>query len=312
MEPMKVLVPRERYVAALAAFAPIEPVLFSAGEPAPAGAQGAKAVVSEAAHWRLLKPIFDQVPTLKAIFLTSAGYDHVAERYEGIKIVNARGAHGGSTAEMALAMVLAHNKKLALFAAAKERHEWLYSTSGSMQGRRILVLGAGDLGRRFARMAAAMDAEPVLFGRTARAGVQPLSQVRDWLPEAYGVVVALPMSPEVRGLVDANFLAAMPDGSILVNVGRGGIVDSDALATELSRGRIAAGLDVTEPEPLPPGHPLWDAPNLTLTPHVGGFAAGSFGRIVQIMGTEMQTMARGGTPANLVPPSELPPPTPRP
>jgi phosphoglycerate dehydrogenase-like enzyme len=120
------------------------------------------------------------------------------------------------------------------------------------------------------------------------------------------------MSPETSKLVNADFLAAMPDGAILVNVGRGGIVDTDALVRELARERIFAGLDVTDPEPLPEDHPLWDAPNLILTPHVGGFAQGSFGRIIEILGAGLETMARGKTPPNLLPDSMLPPPTPRP
>ncbi|MDR1151999.1 MAG: hypothetical protein LBK72_05930 [Bifidobacteriaceae bacterium] len=309
---MKVMVPRQRFVAELEAFALLEPVVYAVGAPAPPNAAGARAIVSEAGHWRVLRPFFDQVPTLEAIFMTSAGYDHVAERYEGVRIVNARGAHGGSTAEMALAMILAHNKKLALFEEGRRRHEWIYGVSGSMAGKRILVLGAGDLARRFARMAEAMEAVPVLFGRTARAGVQALADVRGWLAEAYAVVIALPMREDVAGLVDADFLAALPQGSVLVNVGRGGIVDTDALAAELARGRIFAGIDVTLPEPLPPDHPLWDAPNLILTPHVGGFAQGSFGRIIDIMGAGMEAMARGESPANLIPESELPPPSPRP
>jgi phosphoglycerate dehydrogenase-like enzyme len=308
---MKVLVPRARFVTELTPFSLLEPVVFTAGAPVPPEAEGARAIVSEAAHWRVLQPFFDAIPTLEAIFMTSAGFDHVARRYEGVSIVNARGAHGGSTAEMALAMILAHNKKFPLFAQARDRHDWLYETSGSIQGKRVLILGAGDLGRRLARMLAAMEAEPVLFARTAHDDVHALGDVGGWLAGAYAVVIALPMSSELRGLVDADFLAAMAEGAILVNVGRGGIVDTDALVAELARGRIAAGIDVTYPEPLPPNHPLWDAPNLILTPHVGGFAQGSFGRIIQVMGAGMEAMARGETPANLIPASALPPPMPR-
>jgi phosphoglycerate dehydrogenase-like enzyme len=84
------------------------------------------------------------------------------------------------------------------------------------------------------------------------------------------VILIVPVTPETTGMVDAAFLAAMPDGALLVNAARGVIVDTDALVAELSRGRLRAALDVTEPEPLPPEHPLWTAPGLLLTPHVGG------------------------------------------
>jgi len=309
---MKVLVPRERFVTGLAPYGSLEPVVAALDRPVPPEAAGARAIVSEAAPWSVLRPFFDQVPTLEAIFMTSAGFDHVRERYEGVQIVNARGAHGGSTAEMALAMILAHNKQLPAFGSARRQHDWRYGVSGSMETRRILILGAGDLGRRVRRMAEAMDAEVVSFGRTARAGVLALDQLAAYVGTAYAIVIALPMSAQTARLVDAAFLGAMADGSIIVNVGRGAIVDTDALVAELSTGRIYAGLDVTDPEPLPPDHPLWDAPNLILTPHVGGFAVGAFGRIMRIMGEGMEALARGERPANLVPLSELPPPSRRP
>jgi phosphoglycerate dehydrogenase-like enzyme len=122
----------------------------------------------------------------------------------------------------------------------------------------------------------------------------------------------VPLNPATRGMVDAGFLAAMKDGATLINVARGPVVDTAALLAELKAGRLMAGLDVTDPEPLPPDHPLWDAPNLILTPHVGGFAVGAFGRIMRIMGEGMEALARGERPANLVPLSELPPPSRRP
>lgn len=308
---LKVLVPRQRFAVELGKFPELDPVVITVGQNPPPEAIGARAIVSEATQWRDLKPFFDSIDTLEAIFMTSAGYDHVAQRYEGVSIVNARGAHGGSTAEMAVTMILAHNKKLELFEAGRRRHQWIYGVTGSMQHKKVLVLGAGDMGSRIGRILSAMEAEPVLFGRTARPGVQALSDLPSWLPDAYAVVVALPMSPELHRFVDADLLAAMPDGSIFINVGRGGIVDTDALVAELARGRISAGIDVTDPEPLPADHPLWDSPNLILTPHVGGFAAGSFGRIIEVMGSNMRTMAHGQVPQNTIPLSSLPPPTPR-
>jgi phosphoglycerate dehydrogenase-like enzyme len=101
-----------------------------------------------------------------------------------------------------------------------------------------------------------------------------MSEVPELLPEHDVVVVAVPHTPQTHGQVDAQFLAAMPDGALLVNIARGGIVDTDALLAELRAGRLRAFLDVTDPEPLPADHPLWDAPNVMITPHVGGGTRG--------------------------------------
>jgi phosphoglycerate dehydrogenase-like enzyme len=118
------------------------------------------------------------------------------------------------------------------------------------------------------------DAEVTLVARTGRGDVHPLADLPDLLPRHDVVVIAVPLTPETRGLVDAAFLAALPDGAVLVNVARGSIVDTDALLPELTAGRLHAFLDVTDPEPLPADHALWDAPNVLLTPHVGGGTKG--------------------------------------
>jgi phosphoglycerate dehydrogenase-like enzyme len=134
----------------------------------------------------------------------------------------------------------------------------------------VLVVGAGDIGRRVGRMMAGFDVELTYVARTARDGVHGTDELPRLLPEADVVVVVVPVTEETTGLVDAAFLAAMRDGALLVNAARGVVVDTGALLAELTAGRLRAALDVTEPEPLPEGHPLWSAPGLLLTPHVGG------------------------------------------
>jgi phosphoglycerate dehydrogenase-like enzyme len=114
------------------------------------------------------------------------------------------------------------------------------------------------------------------------------------------VVLALPLSERTRRLVDARFLALMPDGALLVNIARGGIVDTDALVAELAAGRLRAFLDVTDPEPLPPEHPLWDAPNLLLTPHVGGGTLGWPERAYELVRAQVLRYQSGEPLANVV------------
>ena len=138
----------------------------------------------------------------------------------------------------------------------------------------MLVVGAGDIGRTIGRMLAGFDVELTYVARTAREGVRSTASCPELLPHADVVILIVPVTPETTGMVDAAFLAAMTDGALLVNAARGVVVDTDALLAELTAGRLRAALDVTDPEPLPDGHPLWSAPGLLLTPHVGGSGAG--------------------------------------
>jgi phosphoglycerate dehydrogenase-like enzyme len=178
--------------------------------------------------------------------------------------------HGASTAELAIAGLLATLRELPRFERQRHEHRWERVDTEGVTGRRVLVVGAGDIGWRVAAALRPLDAQVTLVARTAREGVQPIADLPQLLPAHDVVVLAVPLTPDTRHLVDAAFLAALPDGAVLVNVARGAVVDTDALLAELQRRRLFAFLDVTDPEPLPAEHPLWDAPNLLLTPHVGG------------------------------------------
>jgi phosphoglycerate dehydrogenase-like enzyme len=107
------------------------------------------------------------------------------------------------------------------------------------------------------------------------------------------VVLVVPLTPQTRGLVDKDFLAALPDGALLVNAARGPVVDTDALLAEAAAGRIWAALDVTEPEPLPAGHPLWALPNVLITPHVGGAVRGLLPRAYRLAGEQLRRFVAG-------------------
>jgi phosphoglycerate dehydrogenase-like enzyme len=214
---------------------------------------------------------FAAVPRLRLVQLLSAGAEQFVGRLpDGVVLCNARGAHTPATAEWVLTATLAAQRGLPFLLGEQTAGRWTPQMATTLVGARILVVGAGDIGRTVGRMLAPFDVRVTYVGRTARADVHGTDELPRLLPEADVVVLLVPVTPETTGLVDAAFLAAMPDGALLVNAARGVVVDTDALLAELSAGRLRAALDVTEPEPLPPGHPLWRAPGLLLTPHVGG------------------------------------------
>jgi phosphoglycerate dehydrogenase-like enzyme len=130
--------------------------------------------------------------------------------------------------------------------------------------------------------------------------VHGVDELPELLPEAEVVVIGLPLTDSTRGIVDAAFLAALPDGALLVNVGRGALVDTDALLAELRAERLHAALDVVDPEPLPAEHPLWGAPNLLLTPHVGGATTAMQPRALRLLRAQVERLVAGEEPLNVV------------
>jgi phosphoglycerate dehydrogenase-like enzyme len=169
----------------------------------------------------------------------------------------------------------------------------------------VLILGAGDIGARIATAVRPFDAVPTLVGRRTRDGVIGMDGVPALLSRQHAVVVALPATSQTRGLVDADFLAALPDGAVVANVARGPIVDTAALLAETRSGRLRAYLDVTDPEPLPPEHPLWSLPNVLITPHVGGGAQRWQERAYALVGQQVYRYLRGEALVNVVDVSTL-------
>jgi phosphoglycerate dehydrogenase-like enzyme len=241
------------------------------------------------------------LPKLRLVQTLNAGYDQWIGRIPaGVGLANARGAHGKATAEWVVAVLLAHVRELGRFAAAQAQARWERGFTGTLDGRRVAVLGAGDIGGHLSRMLPPFGAEVQLVGRTTRAGVLALDEL---LPtrDAYDVVVVvLPLTDETRGLVDDGFLAGLRDGAVLVNAGRGPLVVTDALMAHAARGRLTALLDVTDPEPVPDGHPLFTTPGITITPHVGGATEGIWARAWNVVAEQITAYARGERPPNLV------------
>jgi phosphoglycerate dehydrogenase-like enzyme len=236
---------------------------------------------------------------LRVVQLLSAGADAwVGKLPDSVTLCDARGVHDSPTAEWVVAAILSHLRSFPTFARAQPRHEWTYSQvapTDELAGKRVLIVGAGSIGAALRARLEPFEVELTMAARTARPadGVHGVSELPELLPAADIVVLLVPLTAQTRGMVDAAFLAAMPDGSLLVNAARGPVVRTDDLLAALATGRIAAAADVTDPEPLPTGHPLWDLPNFLLTPHVGGSVRGLLPRAYRLAGEQLRRYAAG-------------------
>ncbi|WP_263994285.1 2-hydroxyacid dehydrogenase [Mycobacterium yunnanensis] len=298
---MKVLVPDDLGLDLPAPTDVTTMALYAPGEPWPADHADADVVVVGFDNAAATGARFTDLPNLRLVQTLNAGYEQwLPHLPAGVVLSNGRGAHGGSTAEWAMAALLSIYRKLPVFRDLQADGVWGFQETETLIGKRVVVLGAGDLAVNLAARLAPFEAQVTLVGRTARPGVAALADVADLLPDADAVVAMLPAAKETHHLIDAAFLSRLRDGAVVVNAGRGSAVDSDALLAELTSGRLRAALDVTEPEPLPPGHPLWSAPNLLITPHVAGSTEGAWGRAWRVAQEQIAVYAAGGRPPNAV------------
>ncbi|WP_292848275.1 2-hydroxyacid dehydrogenase [Microbacterium sp.] len=235
----------------------------------------------------------------------SIGYEGVADRLPpGIVFANAASVHETSTAELALALTLAAQRHLPDFVRAQAERRWAPVTAESLADRRVLLIGYGGVGKAIAARLAPFEVELTAVARTGREedgiAVHGIDELPALLPDAEIVVLALPGGEETHHLIDDAALSALPDGALVVNVGRGSLIDPDALVVHARRGRIRAALDVTEPEPLPADHPLWSLPGVLIAPHVGGASSAMRPRIARLVRTQAERMLRGEPPLNVV------------
>jgi phosphoglycerate dehydrogenase-like enzyme len=279
----------------------VEVVIWDGLSDRPAGADSIELFVGRYNAGPPAAEVLAGLPSLRVVQLLSAGVEPwLPVVPDGVQLCNGRGIHGASTAELAVAGMLAVLRELPAFLDAQRAGRWEKHDADGLDGRRVLVLGAGDIGSRVAAAVEALDAEVTLVARHRRDGVRALDEVPGLLPETDVVVIALPNTPQTEGLVDAAFLGRLPDGALLVNVARGPIVDTDALLAELQSRRLRAFLDVTDPEPLPDAHPLWQAPNLLLTPHVGGGTRGWRPRAYRLVREQIERLVAGDELVNQV------------
>ncbi|MEV3858002.1 2-hydroxyacid dehydrogenase [Streptomyces sp. NPDC050095] len=250
-----------------------------------------------------------RMASLQVVQTLSAGVDHVQGGLKylrpGVQLCNARGVHDASTAELALTLILASLRGIPDFVRGQERGEWRSGFRPALADKNVLIVGYGAIGSaiedRLVPFEVARVARVARSARTTERGpVHPLTDLPRLLPEADVVIVVTPLTEETRGLVNAEFLARLKDGALLVNVGRGPVVDTKALLAELESGRITAALDVTDPEPLPQEHPLWQAPGVLISPHVGGPTSAFEPRAKRLLAAQLTRFAAGRPLDNVV------------
>ena len=244
---------------------------------------------------------FARLTALRVVQLLTAGADTWVGRVPGhVTLCDARGVHTSATAEWAVTAILAYVRDFPHFARAQSRSEWAYRRTDELAGKRVLIVGAGSIGEGVADRLRPFEVSLTLVARRPRAGVHGVDELPALLPAADIVVLTVPLTDATIGLVDGDFLAAMRDGALLVNASRGRVVDAQALTLELAKGRLGAALDVTDPEPLPAGDPLWQLPNVLLTPHIAASVGGVLVRAYSLVGDQLRRYAAGEPLLNVV------------
>ena len=203
-----------------------------------------------------------------------------------------------------LALTLASLRGLPELFAAQSQRRWQHAQFPGLAGRKVLLIGTGGVGRQIQKRLLAFEVDLIRIARNPRddesGHIHDLESLSLLLPTAEVVVLAIPLTAETRGLVSPDFLARMKVGSLLVNVSRGSVIDTDALTEAVARGRVRAALDVTEPEPLPACHRLWTLPGVIITPHVGGHTGAMAGRIDRLINKQIRLAQAGLPPVNVV------------
>ncbi len=245
-----------------------------------------------------------------------------------VTISNAHGAHNVPTAEWVLTAILAVLKQFPFYLEVQHAQQWKRRFEASahyaaitgdtrpvyppvmleeLTGKSVLLVGYGAIGKEIERMLTPFRVDLVRVARSARLEpkVHTVSELDNLLPNAEIVILILPITPQTHGLFGKRQLRLMRQGALLVNAARGPIVDTDGLVAALQDGRLRAALDVTDPEPLPPGHPLWSCPNLLLTPHIAAASPQCTPNAVRVVAEELRRYLRGEPLRNVVQPGAL-------
>ena len=241
------------------------------------------------------------MPRLKVVQTLTAGIDLLLPHVPaGAVLCNAHGIHDTSTAEWVVAATLASVREFGYYAAEQAAGRWSTRFTGVLAGQTVLIVGYGSIGEAVERRLAGFDVRILRVARTARDGVHPVADLPGLLPEADVVILLAPVTRDTVGLADARFLAAMKNGALLVNGARGALVVTDDLCAELASGRLRAALDVTAPEPLPPGHPLWTLQNALITPHAAATTWLSATAALGFLGAQLRRYLAGMPLQNVV------------
>jgi len=234
------------------------------------------------------------------------------EELERVTVTTASGVHPGPLAEFTMLALLAYTKELARLQADQRAHRWSQRPLCELSGRSLLIVGLGQIGEEVARLADAFGMRVTGINRSGTCDsphvhhMHRISELRACLPDADAIVIVLPLTPDTAGLIDAAAIAAVKPGAILVNVGRGGVIDEPAMIGALRSGRLAgAALDVFATEPLPAESPLWEMPNVLVTPHTAALSWHENERIASLFCENLGRYLRGEELRNRVDPELL-------
>lgn len=242
-----------------------------------------------------------KMPNLKILQMPNAGYEDAIEfTRPGMTLCNGRGIHDASTAELAVGLTIAALRGIPDFVRNQEKGQWIHNRYQSINDKKIAIIGYGSIGKTVARNLSGFDVTVVPFSRSGNDGAVKIAELDRHLPSFDVVILILPLNDESRKMFNKERLALLKDGALLVNVARGGIIDTDALVAVLNSGRISAALDVTDPEPLPAGHPLWSAPGVLIAPHVGGNTSAFEPRARRLVESQLARLAQGSQLENVI------------
>ena len=247
-----------------------------------------------------------EMKRLKVIQTLTAGIENYLPRVpQGVVLCNAAGVHDTSTAELAVALALASGRHLDHYARNQPSGIWESLRLGiSLADQRVLIIGYGHIGAAIERRLSGFEVASVTRvarrPRTEPVPVYAIDDLPELLPDADVAFLVAPHTPQTEGMIGGRELASLPDGAVLVNVARGKLVDTEALLAETSTGRIRTALDVTDPEPLPPEHPLWRTPGVLISPHVGGPSSAFFPRADRLIAAQLGRFAAGKKLENII------------
>lgn len=275
--------------------------VWRSGEPLPGSVSDVAFYVPEYMGPDHAHTVLSKMDSLQVVQTLTAGVDDVLPHLpRGVTLCNAAGVHDASTAELAVALTIASLRGFPGFVRAQDQGTWLHARHDALADRRVVLVGAGSVGSGIAARLAPFEVDLHIVARAARDGVLSANDLQGLLPRADVIILAVPYGPSTHHLVGERFLAALPDGALIVNVSRGLVVDTDALLAELTSGRLRAALDVTDPEPLPADHRLWAAPNVLITPHVGGDTSAFLPRAWRLLQRQLDLFAAGESLDNVV------------
>ncbi len=294
------LLPTQRLVDAVGPVEGVELVVWR-GDGVPPRADEVELLVPDYARSSTAMGLLATLPRLRVVQLQTAGYDGLLELTPShVQLANARGVHDDATAELALGLTIASLRGIDV--AVREAGQWRQDTSRrSLADSRVAILGYGSIGRAVAERMLACRAAVTGVASAARdddlVGRVVTTDEVDWAAQ-HVVVVVLPLSDATRHVVDSAFLARLSDDALVVNVGRGPLLDTDAVLAEAGRLRFA--LDVTDPEPLPDDHPLWSAPKVLITPHIAGGTTAMLPRMAALVRDQLGRLRDGRPLLNVV------------